>query len=119
MPRIELPADAPGPLCLYADFSPRQVQTLVYLCNAGPEPLAEVTVATSDSSRPEFRALEPSEHGAEVDDTRKKQWDAVPPATCVLLDTLGHRIVDESSRRRVPTSTRWGSAGQQRRTTTT
>ena len=101
LPRIELPAGAPGHLCLYADFSPRQVQTLVYLCNAGPEPLAEVTVATSDSSVPEFRGSKPGEHGAEVDDTRKKQWDAVAPATCVLLDTLGHRIVDESSRRRV------------------
>lgn len=74
---------------------------MVYLCNAGSEPLAEVTVTTSDSSEPEFRASEPGEHGAEVDDTRKKQWDAVPPATCVLLDTLSHRIVPDSSRHRV------------------
>lgn len=38
LPRIALPAGAPGPLCLYADYSPRQVQTLVHLCNAGPKP---------------------------------------------------------------------------------
>lgn len=101
LPRIELPAGSPGPLCLYADFSPRQAQTLVYLCNAGPDPLAEVTDTTSDSSVPESRASEPSELGAEADDTHRKQLDAVPPATCVLLDTLSHRIVGESRRHRV------------------
>ncbi len=45
-PVIALPTGAPGPLCLYADYRPRQRETLVYLCNAGPDPLAEVTVTT-------------------------------------------------------------------------
>jgi hypothetical protein len=34
-PEIALPLGAPGLLCLYADFRPRQLDTLVYLCKRG------------------------------------------------------------------------------------
>ena len=37
---IALPLGAPGVLCLYADFRPGQLDTLVYLCNAGLDALS-------------------------------------------------------------------------------
>ena len=98
---IALPAGAPGPLCLYADYRPRQRETLVYLCNAGPDPLAEVTVTIDTITMSAFFTSEPGERWAEASEARVQHWDAVPPGTCVLLDALGHMVWDMVSRYRM------------------
>ncbi len=100
-PVIALPAGAPGPLCLYADYRPRQRETLVYLCNAGPDPLAEVTVTTQTIDMSDLHFLKPGERWAEASEAGEQHWDAVPPGTCVLLNTLGHMVWDMVNRHRM------------------
>ena len=98
---IALPAGAPGSLCLYADYRPRQRETLVYLCNAGPEPLAEVTVTTHTIDMGDFHTLGRDKRWAEASEAGEQHWDAVAPGTCVLLNTLGHMVWDMVNRHRM------------------
>jgi hypothetical protein len=93
-----LPAGAPGLLCLYADFRPGQLDTLVYLCNAGLEVLSEVTVVIDNTSMFSFYQSEPAKRWASVDATQQIRWNVVPPGTCVLINTLSHYIWDEVNR---------------------
>ncbi len=101
LPEIALPAGAPGPLCLYADYRPRQRETLVYLCNARPDPLAEVTVVTDTIDMGDLHNSKPGERWAEASETGEQHWDTVPPGTCVLLNTLGHMVWDMVNRHRM------------------
>jgi len=98
---IALPAGTPGPLCLYADYRPRQRETLIYLCNAGPDPLAEVTVTIDTITMSDFHASGPGERWAEAGEAREQQWDAVPPGTCVLVNALDHLVWDMVNRYRM------------------
>lgn len=100
-PVIALPLGAPGPLCLYADYRPRQRETLIYLCNAGPDPLVEVTVTTDNITMSAFFTSEPGERWAEAGEASDQHWDVVPPGTCMLLNTLGHMVWDMVNRHRM------------------
>jgi len=100
-PEIALPPDAPGSLCLYADFRPRQLDTLVYLCNAGLSELTEVTAAIDTISMHQFYRSEPAEKWIAVDYTQEKRWDRIASGTCVLVNTLSHVIWDEVDRYRL------------------
>ncbi len=108
---ILLPAGAPSPLCLYADFRPRQLDTLIYLCNAGPGALAEVAVATDHISMHQFYQSEPDERWAELDFTGEERWPSIPPGSCVLIASLDHFMWDEVNRYRLAytdaTGQRW------------
>jgi hypothetical protein len=97
-PEIALPLGAPGVLCLYADFRPGQLDTLVYLCNAGLDALSEVTVVIDNTSMFSFYQSEPAKRWANVHATRQVRWDVVPPGICVLINTLSHYIWDEVNR---------------------
>jgi hypothetical protein len=100
-PEIALPAGAPGPLCLYADYRPRQLETLVYLCNAGPDPLAEVTLVTDTIDGNEFSTLKPDKRWAEARDPQVQQVNTVPPGTCVLVNALCHQFSESVNRHRL------------------
>ena len=100
-PEIALPPDAPGSFCLYADFRPRQLDTLVYLCNAGPGELTEVTAAIDAISMHQFYRSEPAERWNAVDYTQEKRWDRIASGTCVLVNTLSHYTWDEVNRYRL------------------
>ena len=96
--QIVLPIGVPGALCLYADFRPGQLDTPVYLCNAGLDALSEVTVVIDSTSMLSFYQSEPAKRWTSVDATRQVRWDAVPPGTCVPVNTLSHYIWDEVNR---------------------
>lgn len=89
---IALPAGAPGPLCLYADYHPHQLEILVYLCNAGPGLLTEVTVETDNVIMGASHASKPGDRQMETKEARKHEWDAVLSGACVLLNALDHQI---------------------------
>ena len=108
-PEIALPPDAPGPLCLYADFRPRQLDTLVYLCNAGLSELIEVTAAIDTISMHQFYRSEPAERWSAVNHTREKRWDRIASGACVLVTRLSYVICDEVDRYRL---THTDAAGQ-------
>ena len=95
---IMLPDGAPGPLCLYADFRPRQLDTLVYLCNATPEALRDVVVATECISMYEFYSSQTDECWDQASRTFEQRWAAVPPGTCVQVAWLNHILWDEVCR---------------------
>jgi len=98
-PEITLPAGAPGPLCLYAVHRPGQLDTLVYLCNAGPGALANVTVATDTISVNQyFTAQSGEERWAEEGRTREQRWEVIPPGTCIRVASLNHCMWDWVSR---------------------
>lgn len=100
--QIELPAGAPGPLCLYAHRRPDQLDTLVYLCNAGPDGLAEVVILEDCiGSFPELHGDQPNESWAEAPSVHERRWDIVLPGTCVLVGALSHVLWDIVSRYRV------------------
>ncbi len=98
---IMLPDGAPGPLCLYADFRPRQLDTLVYLCNATAEALRDVVVATECISMYEFYSSQTNECWEQASRTFEQRWAAVPPGTCVQVAWLNHIIWDEVCRHRL------------------
>ena len=98
---ITLPNGAPGPLCLYADFRPRQLDTLVYLCNATPETLLDVVIATECISMYAFFHSQTDEYWEEASRTSEKRWAAVPPGTCVQVAWLNHVIWDDVRRYRL------------------
>lgn len=100
-PEISLPPGAPGMLCLYADFRPHQLDTLVYLCNAGPTVLTEVEVAIDSISMFQFHKSTTGDPWAEVQDSNGKRWEAVRPRRCVLANTLSHFVWDEVNRYRL------------------
>lgn len=108
---IALPAGAPSPLCLYADFRPRQLDTLIYLCNAGLETLVEVAVATDHISMHQFYRSEPGERWVELDYAGEERWLSIPPGSCVLIAALDHFVWDEVNRYRLTytdaTGQRW------------
>ena len=97
-PEIALPLGAPGILCLYADFRPSQLDTLVHLCNAGLDALSDITVVIDNTSMFSFYQSQPAQRWASVDATRQVRWDAVPPGACVLINTLSHYRWDEVNR---------------------
>ena len=97
-PRSPCPLGSPGVLCLYADFRPGQLDTLVYLCNAGLDALSEVTVVIDNTSMFLFYQSEPAERWASVHATRHVRWDVVPPGIYLLINTLSHYIWDEVNR---------------------
>ena len=110
-PEIALPPSTPGLLCLYADFRARQLDTLVYLCNAGPELLAGVEAVIDNISMLQFYGSGPAKRWATVNHTQEKRWNAVPPGGCVLINSLDHFIWDDVSRYRL---TFTDAAGQRR-----
>ena len=81
-------------MCLYADCRPGQLDTLVCLCDAGADALAEISVATDTIDMNRFYTSEPGERWAEVTHTRGQRWDVVAPGRCVLVDSLSHVIWD-------------------------
>lgn len=91
----------PKPLCLHGVYRPRQLDALVYLCNAGSDALAEVTAAIDTISMRRFYTLKPGERWAEVDHIHEDRWDDVPPGTCVLVNALSHSEWDQVSRYRL------------------
>lgn len=98
---IPLPDGAPGPLCLYADFRPRQLDTLVYLCNATPEALLGVVVRTGCITMHEFHRSQGEERWAKADGSFEQRWAAVPPGACVQVAWLNHVIWDDVRRHRL------------------
>ena len=97
---ITLPDGAPGPLCLYADFRPRQLDTLVYFCNATPEALRDVVVATERISMNDFSSKS-DKCWEKASRTFEQRWAAVPPGTCVQVAWLNHIIWDDVCRHRL------------------
>ncbi len=100
-PEIALPPSASGPLCLHADYRPRQLDTLVYFCNAGADALADVSVAIDTIDLRQFHTSKPGERWAEPHHTSEQRWDAVLPGTCVWVNSLSHLSADMVSRYRV------------------
>lgn len=100
-PEIASPPGAPGPLCLHAVCRPGQLDTLVYLCNAGMDALAEVAVATDTTSMNQFFTSESGERWAEGTRTHEQRWDVVAPGRCVLVDSLSHVKWDLVGRHRL------------------
>ncbi len=99
---IPLPVGAPASLCLYADYRPNQLDTLVYLCNAGPDALTEVAAVIDTTDMSAFhRATSQAERWAKIHHSQKKRWNSVPPGACVLADTLSHQLWDMVSRHRL------------------
>ena len=98
---ITLPDGAPGPLCLYAEFRPRQLDTLVYLCNATSEALLDVVVTTESISMHQFFNSEADEWWERPGGTYGQRWDAVPPGACVQVSSLNHIIWDMVCRYRL------------------
>jgi len=98
---IMLRDGAPGPLCLYADFRPRQLDTLVYLCNATSEALRDVVVATECISMYEFFRSQTDECWEQARRIFEQRWAAVPPGTCVQVARLNHIIWDNVCRHRL------------------
>lgn len=102
------PAGAPGPLSLYANCRPHQLDTLIYLCNAGPDALTDVVVTTDTVGMNEFFA---SKGGQElwVDArTCEEHWTMVPPGLGIMVAWLDHWIWDSVSRYRVAYTDRAG-----------
>ncbi len=95
-----LPDRAPGLLCLHADFRPRQLDTLVYLCNATMEALLDVMVRTECISMNDFNS-ESNECWEQASRTFERRWAAVPPGTCVQVAWLNHIIWDDVRRYRL------------------
>ncbi len=110
-PEIEIPAGAPGPLCLNADCRPRQLDTLIYLCNAGPDALARVVVTTDTISMNEFFSSKRGEEPWAEGRTCEPRWDVVPPGMAVMVASLDHCIWDYVKRYRLaytdPAGRRW------------
>ena len=108
---IKLPAGAPGPLCLYADSRPRQLDTSIYLCNHDREALAEVVVIKDTISMNEFFSAERGEEPWADGRTYEQRWDVIPPGTGVMVASLDHCISDYVTRHRVAytdaTGRRW------------
>lgn len=100
-PRIALPAGAPAPLCLHADYRSRQLDTLVYVCNAGLDALTALLVATDTIDLHQFHVSKPGERWAEMHHTSEQWWDAVLPGTCVWVNSLDHCFGDAVNRYRV------------------
>ena len=98
--RIALPGGAPGPLCLYAVCCPQQLDTLVYLCNAGPDALADVVVTTDTLTMGECFGSNREERWADGC-TQERRWAMLPPGTGVLVALLDHLMWDFVSRHRV------------------
>lgn len=98
---IMLPDEAPGPLCLYADFRPRQLDTLVYLCNATPGALRDVVVATECISLRELYTSKADECWEQASRTFEQRWAVVPSGTCVQVARLSHVMWDEVCRHRM------------------
>lgn len=98
---IMLPAGAPGPLCLYAASRPRQLDTLVHLCDAMSEALLGVAVATECISMCEFLHSQTDECWEQASRTFEQRWATVPPGTCVQVAWLNHVIWDDVRRYRL------------------
>jgi hypothetical protein len=98
---IALPPDALGPLCLYAEFRPSQLDTLVYLCNGGVDALASVTAVIDNISMSQFYDSDLANCWDTIETTDKKQWKSIAPRTCVLINTLRHEIWDVVNRYRL------------------
>ncbi len=46
-PEIPVPQDAPTLICLHGEYRRTHLDTNIYLCNAGPDALADVTLLTT------------------------------------------------------------------------
>lgn len=95
---IALPQGAPGPLCLYAEFRPRQCDTLVYLCNAGSAPLQAVTIALTMVGMASFFEAKGDDRWVDADPIKRRCFDLVPAQCCVLINTLDHSFWDNVTR---------------------
>lgn len=107
---IPIPANAPGQLSLYAVVRHPQLDTLIYLCNAGPSAITDVEllideISTSDDLSSDDRESQDRWHA-----TEEKRLDAVPARVCVQVNRLSHalpelnflyrlRFTDEEGRR--------------------
>jgi len=98
---IPIPVNAPSHLCLYADLRRKQLDTLIYLCNAGPTAITDVEVAIDNISMSQFFSLVGDERWAKVDRTEEKRLGAVSAGGCVQVNTLYHRVWDEVYRYRL------------------
>ena len=105
---ITLPDGAPGPLCLYADFRPRQLDTLVYLCNGTPEALRDAVVRTECIAMNDFFPSRAEECWAKASRTFEQRWATVPPGACVQVAWLNHVIWDDVRRHRLTYADRAG-----------
>ena len=101
-PTIPLSVGAPASLCLYADYRSSHLDTLVYLCNAGPDALSEVAAVIDTTDMALFhRAASSAERWAKLHHSQEKHWNSVPPGTCVLANTLSHQLWDVVNRYRL------------------
>ncbi len=100
-PEIVLPAGAPGPLCLYADCRPGQLDILIYLVNAGPDTLAEVVVKIHTIDLHRYLSSERGKLRWAEGRRFERRWDAVAPGTSVLVTSLDHWVLDDVSRHRL------------------
>lgn len=109
---MTLPEGAPGPLCLHAVFYPRQLKTLIYLCNAGAEPLQAVRVMSTTIEMATFFEKKGDDRW---DDTQpfEQCWDKLPPNFCIQINQLSHTFWDYVTRYQL---TYADASGQRRQT---
>ena len=97
-PEIVLPAGTPGPLCLYAECRPGQLDTLTYLGNAGPDALAEVVIKTHTVGLCQYLCSKSGKLRWAEGRRFERRGDAVAPGTGVLVARLNHWVLDDVSR---------------------
>ena len=95
---IALPEGAPGSLCLHAEFRPRQGNTLIYLCNAGPKPLEAVTVMLTMIDMAAFFEAKGDDRWVDTDPAKQSSLDLVPANCCMLINQLDHMVWDNVTR---------------------
>ena len=93
-PEIHLPSGGPGGLSLYAEYRPRALETLVYLCNADPDPLRDVEISAVTFSMNDYYRVPATEMPESDYGSWQKQFDEIPPGTCVLVNSLCHVLWD-------------------------
>ena len=98
-PTIALPPGAPAPLCLHAEWRPRQLDTLIYLCNAAPQPLTAATAlidTIDDYAALTSKRINPR---PQVVSTCERRLGAIPTNTGLWLGSITHAIDLERSTR--------------------
>ena len=110
-PIIALPAGAPAPLCLFGDYRRSQADTLIYLCNAGAEPITNA-VLVIDRIDDYARIMSKRENPRpRIISTYEQRLGTVPAGTGVWVDESTHVITfDEYRRYRVA----YNGAGRRR-----
>jgi len=94
---MALPKGAPGPLCLYAVFCPRQLNTLIYLCNAGSDPLPAVRITSTTIEMATFFREEGDDRWSDAQSS-ERCWDLLPISQCIKINQLSHTFWDYVTR---------------------